>query len=150
MWWSGPLPVADAAWRTGRPVTAVIGCGAAASSAGCGAATRCPRMRARIGAGASGVNVRVYDFRVEPDGYSFRLASGDEAAGLALLRQVVSPADLQWRPAEGRWWVAPGYEVILSRCLENFDRCLASARASGPGTGHGALPPSPPVDPANR
>ena len=72
--------------------------------------------------------MKVHDFRVEPDGYSFRLASADEDQALVLLRQVVSPADLRWEPREGRWWLAPGYQVTLGRLIESFDRCLALAR----------------------
>jgi len=90
--------------------------------------------------------MRVYDLQVERDGYSFRLASGEEARALALLRQVVSPPDLRWLDGSARWWVAVGYEVTLSRLLDNFDQALLAAlhaaRAADPSSNPGAAPGS--------
>lgn len=71
--------------------------------------------------------MRVYDLSLDADGYSFRVATADEARLLALLRQVVSPTDLRWQAESGRWWLAPGYEATLGRLIENFGESLTLA-----------------------
>lgn len=71
--------------------------------------------------------MRLYDLQVEPDGYSFRLASGEAAGALARLHQIVAAPDLRWDAERQRWLLTAGYEVTLSRFFDSFAHDLARA-----------------------